>query len=116
MHLDEILSICSSLKAVTEHFPFDSKTLVFKVKGKMFALIDIEAPLFLNLKCDPAYAIELRERYQGVSPGYHMSKKHWNTIALHQDVKDELIQALIIESYALVVKGLPKKVRDELAD
>jgi predicted DNA-binding protein (MmcQ/YjbR family) len=116
MHLDDILRICSKLKAVTEEFPFDSKTLVLKVKGKMFALIDVEAPLFINLKCDPEYAIELRERYQAISPGYHMSKKHWITIALHQDVNEALLQSLLLQSYALVVKGLPKKVRDELAD
>lgn len=116
MNLEEVVISCSSLKAVTEHFPFDAKTLVYKVKGKMFALIDVESPRSINLKCDPEYAIELRERYQGIEPGYHMSKKHWNTITFQEDVNDELVRELIVHSYELVVKGLSKKLRDELAN
>lgn len=115
MHLDEILHFCLQLPAAEETFPFDNKTLVFKVMGKMFALVDVEDPDGINLKCDPERAIELRERYDGIHAGYHMSKKHWNTVDLRGSVDDNMIRELILHSYELVVKGLPKKQRDELA-
>lgn len=80
----------------------------------MFALLDVENPTGINLKCDPEKAIELRERYDGIQPGYHMSKKHWNTVSLEGLVDDSLIKELIVHSYDLVVASLPKKLRDEL--
>lgn len=114
MHLDEIIQYCSSLKGVTDHFPFDERTLVLKVQGKMFALIDVENPEAMNLKCDPEKAIELRERFDGIRPGYHMNKKHWNSVYLDGSVNDPLIRELIVHSYDLVVKSLPKKLQHEL--
>lgn len=80
MNIEELREYCISKKDVTESFPFDETTLVFKVRGKMFALTDLEGELSINLKCDPDLAIELREKYPAVQPGYHMNKKHWNTI------------------------------------
>ncbi len=115
MHLDEILSYCLSLKATTEHFPFDQRTLVFKVMGKMYALIDVETPDSINLKCDPEEAIELRERYASVQPGYHMSKKHWNTVLLNGELSNDEIKKMIVNSYDLIVKSLPKKLQHELS-
>jgi predicted DNA-binding protein (MmcQ/YjbR family) len=115
MHLDEILQFCLQLKGTTEHFPFDQKTLVFKVMGKMYALIDVEKPDSMNLKCDPERAIELRERYACVLPGWHMSKKHWNTVLLNNELTTNELQELIVHSYELVVSSLPKKLQHELS-
>ncbi len=101
---------CLAKRGVEESFPFDEKTLVFKVMNKMFALNGIESdPPSVNLKCDPERSIELRERYNGIIPGYHMNKKHWNTVCLEDDVEDSLIVQLIDHSYDLVVKSLTKK-------
>lgn len=116
MHLDELLQFCFAQKGTTEHFPFDKSTLVLKVQGKMYALVDVDQPTGINLKCDPEKAIELRERYDGIQPGYHMNKKHWNTVSLLGQVDDSLIKELIVHSYDLIVSSLPKKLRDELAD
>lgn len=115
MHFDELIQFCFSLKGTTEHFPFDKRTLVLKVQGKMYALVDVEEPTGINLKCDPERAIELRERFSGIQPGYHMSKKHWNTVSLQGEIDDDLLRELIRHSYDLVVNSLPKKSRDELA-
>jgi len=93
---------CISKKGVTESFPFDDETLVFKVNGKIFALVNLEGELNLNLKCDPSLALELRERYQAVIPGYHMNKKHWNTIVIDGTIPDTLIRSWIDHSYDLV--------------
>jgi len=101
-------------KGVTEGFPFDEATLVFKVMGKIFCLLSLDYPGSMNLKCDPVRAIELREKYEDINPGYHMNKKHWNTIDLTGTLDDQLIFKLIDHSYGLVVKGLPKKVKNEL--
>lgn len=114
MQLDDILLICTQLKGTTEHFPFDERTLVFKVMGKMYALIDTLNPDSINLKCDPELAIEYRERYPAITPGFHMNKKHWNTVLLKDDLKREFIQEMIVNSYDLVVSSLPKKVQHEL--
>lgn len=116
MHLDELIHFCFQLPGATETFPFDKRTLVIKVQGKMFALVDVEDPTGINLKCDPERAIELRERYDGIQPGYHMNKTHWNTVSLLGQVDDSLIKELIVHSYDLIVSSLPKKLRDELAD
>ncbi|RDY57865.1 MmcQ/YjbR family DNA-binding protein [Flagellimonas nanhaiensis] len=115
MNVEELRHICLSKKGVTEEFPFDEHTLVFKVMGKMFALIALERlPPQCNLKCDPERAVELREEHDGdIIPGYHMSKKHWNTIFL-ENLPPALINELIDHSYELVVSGLTKKLREEL--
>ena len=100
---------CLNKKGVTEGFPFGEGVLVFKVLGKMFALTDVDAFESANLKCDPERAISLREEYEGIIPGYHMSKKHWNTVMMDGGVSDKLILELIDHSYDLVVSSLPKK-------
>ncbi|MEY3585745.1 MAG: hypothetical protein RLZZ243_809 [Bacteroidota bacterium] len=113
MFLDDVRTHCIQKAGVTEGFPFDQNTLVFKVFGKMFALMDVDVFDSLNLKCDPEKAIELRETFQGIQPGYHMSKKHWNTVLLNNDVSNQLLVELIDHSYELVYASLPKKVRNE---
>ncbi len=113
MNIEEFRQHCIGKKGVTEEFPFDEVTLVFKVMGKMFALAPLERlPVQVNLKCDPERAIELRETHDGViMPGYHMSKVHWNTLYLEQ-LPAHLIMDLIDHSYDLVVQKLPKKVKE----
>ena len=115
MNVEELRAYCISKKGVTEGFPFDEHTLVFKVMGKMFALIALEkVPCQMNLKCDPERAIALREEYDGlIIPGYHMSKTHWNTIYTEQ-LANQLVLELIEHSYQLVVDKLPKKTKGEL--
>lgn len=116
MQLNTLLNYALSLKGVEETFPFDKTTLVLKVGGKMFLLVDIDDASSVNLKCDPEKAIELREKYSGVQPGYHMNKKHWNTVTLVGDVDDQLIFDLVKHSYQLVIQSLPKKLKDEFAN
>ena len=99
---------------VSESFPFDEKTLVFKVVGKMFALTDVDFFESVNLKCDPEKAVELRERYPAVTPGYHMSKKHWNTVKTDGSIPDDLFKRWIDDSYNLVVEGLPASEREAI--
>lgn len=115
MNIEEYRDYCVSKAAVTEHFPFDQRTLVFKVAGKMFALCDVEDFDGINLKCDPERAVELREKFEGIKPGYHMSKIHWNTVATDGSVSDKLIRELIDHSYDLIVTSLPKKTRVEFS-
>ena len=114
MHIEAFREYCIAKKGVTEEFPFDEVTLVFKVMNKMFALAPLERiPSQVNLKCDPERAVQLREEFDGViMPGYHMSKVHWNTIYLEQ-VPQDLITEMIDHSYALIVASLPKRVRQE---
>ncbi len=112
MNVESVREYCLRLKACTESFPFDETTLVMKVAGKMFALINLEENPSVNLKCDPERAIELREEFEAVRPGYHMSKKHWNTILLNGMVPDEMLKQWIEESWQLVVAKLPKTVRE----
>ena len=114
MNIETFRDFCLDKAGTSEGFPFDEKTLVFKVMGKMFALTNVDVFQSVNLKCDPEYAIELRETFQGIKPGYHMSKKHWNTVAIESDVPDKLILELVDQSYNLVVKSLTKKLRDGL--
>lgn len=114
MNAEFFREYCLAKPGVTEGFPFDSKTLVFKVMGKMFALTHIDEFDSVNLKCDPEYAIELRETFVGIEPGYHMSKVHWNTITVASDVPEKLLLELVDHSYDLVVKSLTKRLRDEL--
>ena len=114
MNIEELREYCLSKKGVTESFPFDETTLVFKVIGKMFALTDTEDEFSINLKCDPEKAIELREKYPAVQPGYHMNKKHWNTIYVDGSVSDEKLKGWIDDSYWLITNSLPKKDRIKL--
>ena len=119
MNIEDFHNYCISKKGVTEAFPFDEDTLVFKVMGKMFALTSLKSweagDHSVNLKCDPEWALELREQYESVQPGYHMSKVHWNTVHISNGELDEkLIRQLIDHSYILVVNSLPKKLKDEL--
>jgi predicted DNA-binding protein (MmcQ/YjbR family) len=114
MHLETVRSYCLSFPHVTEEFPFDQSTLAFKVGGKIFALVDVDGFNFLNLKCDPLKAIELRERYEAVRPGYHMNKKHWNSVYIHSDLPEKQLIDLISDSYNLVYSSLPKKIKNEL--
>ena len=111
MNIEDLREYCISKKGVTEGFPFDENTLVFKVMGKMFALTGIEDFKSVNLKCEPLLALELRAEYNAVEPGYHMSKVHWNTITVNDDVNDSKLKELIDLSYDLVVKGLTKKLK-----
>ena len=105
---------CLSKKGVTESFPFGEPTLVFKVMDKMFALTNADNFVSVNLKCDPEKAITLREEYPAVLPGYHMNKKHWNTIEVNGTIPDDLFKSWVDHSYDLVVSGLPKNKRQEL--
>jgi len=107
---ETIREFCLGMKGVTESFPFDEDTLVFKVMGRIFALVSLESRS-INLKCDPEKAITLREEYTAVTPGYHMNKKYWNTIQLDGTVPERLIREWITESYDLVVEGLPGRGR-----
>ena len=115
MNVEDISEYCLSKKGVAEEFPFDEETLVFKVMGKIFALVPLERiPLQINLKFDPEFAEELRGLYEVFQPGYHMNKKHWNTILVDGTLRNELIYRWIDDSYNLVVKGLRKIVKEKL--
>lgn len=114
MNIEELRDFCLSKPHVTEGFPFDEKTLVFKVAGKLFALTGLESyPASVNLKCNPDRALDLREEYEQIRPGFHMNKKHWNTIA-YESLPDQFIKELIEHSYDLASKSLTKKVQKEL--
>jgi len=115
MQVDEIRDYCIALPEVEETLPFGPDTLVFKVQGKIFLLLSLDAdPVQFNVKCDPVLAEELRENYSCVIPGYHMNKKHWNTIRFFDDVDDNLIRDLIDHSYDLVLLSLSKKTQNEI--
>lgn len=111
MHVEEFRLYCLSKPGVTESFPFDVSTLVFKVENKIFALAGIDNFGRINLKCDPEWAIELREKYAAILPGYHMNKTHWNTVVLNGDADDTLVYQMIDHSYHQIIKGLPKSKR-----
>lgn len=112
MNIEELREYCIAKPFVEETFPFDQETLVFKVLGKAFVLTGISgSPLQFNVKCNPEKAIELRERYNYVLPGYHMNKKHWNTIVCEGGVNKILLKQWIDDSYQLVMESLPKKNR-----
>ena len=115
MNIEEFRAYCLEKKGVTEEFPFDETTLVFKVSGKMFALTGLnKIPFTVNLKCDPEYALELREAHDTIVPGFHMNKKHWNTVTFESNLSLDLLHQLIDHSYDLVVRGLTLKARTEL--
>lgn len=118
MNLETFYEYCLSKKGVTEHFPFDKDTLVFKVGGKMFALSSLnqweKGEPSVNLKCNPDYAQELRAQYSHVKPAFHMSKTHWNTVVINNEVPDKLVKELIDDSYELIFKSLTKKIQCEI--
>ena len=116
MNIEEFRTYCISKKGVTESFPFDEHTLVFKVMGKMFALTGLERiPAQVNLKCDPERSAALREEYDGIIFGaFHMSKLHWNSVVIEKNLPRDLLLELIDHSYDLVVAKLTKKVKEEL--
>lgn len=118
MNLENFYEYCLSKKGVTEHFPFDQDVLVFKVGEKMFALSslnqwEIGQPK-VNLKCNPDYALELRAEYNDIQPAFHMSKAHWNTVAINAEVSDVFIKKLIDDSYDLVFKSLTKTIQSQI--
>ncbi len=110
MNIEAFQEYCLSKKGVEADFPFDEETLTFKVLGKIFAITGLENEEFrVNLKCDPEWAVELRESYEDIIPGWHMNKKHWNTVYFERGLEDGILQQLIDHSYDLVVNKLPKK-------
>jgi len=116
MDLTDFCAHCLALPGVEETTPFGPEVLVYKVAGKMFALaIPEDEPPRVNLKCDPERALELRDRYEDIIPGYHMNKKHWNTLLLGGRLPTALVRELIQHSYDLVVGSLPKKARESLS-
>jgi predicted DNA-binding protein (MmcQ/YjbR family) len=115
MNIESFREYCLSKPAATEGMPFGPDNIVFKVEGKMFALAALdEVPPAVNLKCDPDLALELRDRYEQVTPGYHMNKKHWNTVVLDGVIPQAEIKKMIDHSYELVVQSLPKAKREKL--
>ena len=112
MDRDELLDLLSRMRGAVEDYPFGDEVAVFKVGGKMFALVSLEGEHgFVNLKCDPALALELRERHAAVRPGYHTNKRHWNSVDLDGSVEADELQEMVEHSYDLVVSGLPKHAR-----
>src|ERR1700731_1646883 len=115
MDLEQFREYCLNKPHVTESTPFGEDVLVFKVGGKIFALAALdEFPSTVNLKCDPDLALELRDRYEEVQPGYHMNKKHWNTVELEGGIPTAGLRKMIDHSYALVVASLPKSMRAKI--
>jgi predicted DNA-binding protein (MmcQ/YjbR family) len=115
LNIEEIRDHCLAKPSVTEGLPFGEDTLVFKVGEKIFLLISISASTHFNVKCDPELAIELRERYSEVQPGYHMNKKHWNTVSVNGSLTRKQLCDMIDHSYELVLKSLPKITQAEIA-
>ena len=114
MNIEELRDYCIAKPGVTEEFPFDETTLVFKVMGKMFVLTNLDGDWSLNLKCDPERALELRERYPAILPGWHMNKSLWNTVMMDGSLSSKLILEMIDHSYQLVVDKLPRKLKETL--
>ena len=115
MNADELKRSCLELLGAREDFPFGAETSVFKVAGKMFVLSHLAGdPLQISLKCDPDFAEHLRQTYPAVAPGYHLAKRHWNTITLDGSLPDQFVRDLIEDSYDLVVSALPKRIRERL--
>jgi len=115
MDIESFRNYCLAKKGVTEAFPFDETTLVFKVGGKIFALTDLEdKPFRANLKCDPERAVDLREHYKSIIPGWHMNKTHWNTVIADSDIDMKLFRELIDHSYVLVFNTLKKSEKQAI--
>jgi predicted DNA-binding protein (MmcQ/YjbR family) len=109
MTRDEVLALCAGLPGAVEEYPFGDEVAVFKVGGKMFALVSLDGnPGFVNLKCDPALALELRAQHAAVRPGYHTNKKHWNSVDLDGSIEASEIEEMVEHSYELIVSRLPK--------
>lgn len=116
INLDTLKKYCAQKPGTSETYPFGEDTLVFKVLGKMYALTNVDSDqLSINLKCDPDWAMILRQHYAAVKPGYHMNKKHWNTVEIDSSIPDDEVFEMIDHSYRLVVKGLKKADREKLA-
>lgn len=111
MNVESVRDYCLSLPLATEDFPFDETTLAFRVLGKIFAMIDLDNTEWFVLKCDPDYAVELRDTYPEIKGAWHMNKKYWNQIILSGELPDALVQKLIRHSYAEVVKKIPDKLK-----
>ena len=109
MDIEKVRNYCLKKKKTTEGFPFGEEVLVFKVMNKMFCLVNLDHPYTINLKCNPEYAVELREKYSAVTPGYHMNKTYWNTINLDGSIPDKEILSWIDHSYELIVAAPSKK-------
>ena len=116
MDILDVRELCLSLPQSEETTPFDETTLVYKVAGKMFLLADMTDGRAVNVKCDPDHAIALRERYAEVTPGWHMNKRHWNTVRIDGDLPEKLIREWVVDSYRLVAGSLPKTVRGPLLE
>ena len=115
MTADELRGACLALTGATETFPFGPENSVFKVAGKIFALSALDrTPLEVSLKCDPDLAVELRASYAAIRPGYHLDKRHWNTLTLDGTLPDDLVRDLVEDSYDLVVSALPRRMREQL--
>ncbi len=116
MNIETLRTYCLKRKGVTEELPFGPDTLVYKVMGKVFLLTSLDREgLQFNVKCDPDKAVDLRDRYDAVQPGYHMNKKHWNTVVVDGSISTQLLNEMIDHSYELVIQSLPKKIKDELS-
>ena len=114
MNIESYRDFCLSLKGTTEDLPFDDKTLVFKVMNKMYALVDIDEYDFVNLKCAPEDCVKLRNENEGITPGFHMNKKHWVSVKTDGSISDTLLKELTKNSYNLIVSKLKKKLKEEL--
>ncbi|MDR6736304.1 MULTISPECIES: MmcQ/YjbR family DNA-binding protein [unclassified Sphingobacterium] len=117
MNIEDLRDYCLSIGPVVEETPFGPDTLVFKIGGKIFLLVGLDQidELRFNVKCNPERAIELREKYEHtVLPGYHMNKKHWNTIIANRELEDKILEELIVHSYSLIVESLPTKLKQEI--
>jgi predicted DNA-binding protein (MmcQ/YjbR family) len=115
MDAQQLRDWCVAHGGAVETFPFGPEHSVFKVAGKMFALSALErTPLEVSVKCDPELAVQLRTSYEAIRPGYHLNKRHWNTVTIGGDVRDEFVREMIEDSYDLVVSALPRKTRDQL--
>lgn len=116
MNADTVREYCLKRNGmITEGFPFGEGVLVFKVEGKMFLLMNLnDHPLTMNVKCDPELAVDLRERYESVTPGYHMNKTHWNTVVLDGSIPQQELKAMIDHSYEQIVRGLKKSIAERL--
>ena len=116
MNIELVREYCLSKKGVTEELPFNEDSPVYKVMGKIFLIANLNPPFSINVKCDPEKAVELRERYEAVTPGYHMNKLHWNTVEIERTIKNSLIEEWIDHSYELIVSKLKKSERDKIWD
>jgi predicted DNA-binding protein (MmcQ/YjbR family) len=114
MNIELIREYCLKKKFVTEELPFNEDSPVYKVMGKIFLIANLNLPISINLKCDPEKAVELREEYDCVRPGYHMNKMHWNTVEIDNSVSDKLIYEWIDHSFELVARGLKKRDQDKI--